>query len=60
MTALGAGESVDMETRVDGGPTITRDTLVDDAYAVSGAGGELSRDEIRRLAELAGLEVDDA
>jgi len=58
MTSLVMGESLDLWTRVDGGPTITRDRNVEDTYAIADHGGELSREEIRRLAELAGLEVE--
>lgn len=54
---LAPGESIDLGTRVDGGPVIRRDESVDDAYALDGTGGELYRDEIQRLAEAAGLEV---
>jgi len=55
--ALDNGEQSDLDTRVDGGPTIRRDSRVDDAFQVGQHGGELSRDEIVALAEAAGLEV---
>lgn len=59
MAELEQGEKIDLNTRVTGGPTIHRDRNVEDAYVVNEHGGELSRDEIKRLAELAGLEVED-
>lgn len=57
---LAAGESIDLDTRVGGGPIIRRDTLVDDAFAVSGTGNLLSRSEIKQLAELAGFDVSES
>lgn len=54
---LESGESVDLGTRVGGGPTIRRDRYVSDAYEVNGARDVLGRDEIKQLAELAGFEV---
>jgi hypothetical protein len=58
-TTLTPGETLNLDTRVSGGPTVTRDELVDDAYAIDDHGGELSRGEIKQLAEAAGLEVAD-
>ncbi|ERJ07457.1 hypothetical protein HLRTI_000499 [Halorhabdus tiamatea SARL4B] len=54
---LKQGETVDLGTRTGEGLTIQRDESVEDAYQIDNHGGELSRDEIKRLAELAGFEV---
>lgn len=54
---LRPGETLDMNTRVDGGPTVYRDSVCPDCFAIDRHGGELSREEIGRLAEVAGLEV---
>lgn len=54
---LQQGESVSLGTRVDGGPHFQRDENVEDTVIISGHGGELSRDEIKRLAECVGLDV---
>lgn len=59
MTRLQQGETIDLGTRVDGGMTVTRDELTDDTFQIDDHGGELSRAEIGRLAELAGFEVVD-
>jgi len=56
---LEQGESVNLQTRVGGGPVFTRDSYVADAVQISGHGGELSRGEIKALAEAVGLEVTD-
>jgi hypothetical protein len=57
MTALEPGETLELGTRVEGGPIISRDENCEDGFAIEGHGGELYRDEIRRLAESAGFEV---
>lgn len=54
---LEPGETVDLGTRCGGGLTVHRDEQVDDEFQIDGHGGVLSRGEIERLAELAGLEV---
>lgn len=59
MTALDAGEALDLGTRVGGGPVVKRDERCQDTFAIQGDHGELSRDEIRRLAEVAGFDVVD-
>lgn len=51
------GKSLELDTRVDGGPTISRDENCTDGYAISNHGGELYKDEIKQLAEAAGFEV---
>ena len=55
---LEPGQSLDLDTRVDGGPVITRDPNVEDALTLEEPYSELGRDEIRRMAEAIGLEVD--
>jgi hypothetical protein len=57
MNMISPGESIDLDTRVDGGPTIHRDENCTDGYAIDNHGGELYEDEIKRLAEAAGFEV---
>lgn len=57
---LQPGETLDTETRCGGGVEIRRDENCTDGFAIDGHGGELYRDEIRRLAEAAGFEVTDA
>ena len=54
---LRPGESIHLGTCCGGGPTIKRSTDDEDVFTVAEHGGELSRDEIKRLAELAGFEV---
>lgn len=56
---LDPGESLDVGARFGGGPTFTRDSNVEDAVKIEGHGGELYRDEIKKLAEAIGLEVKD-
>lgn len=56
---LQPGETVDLGTRSGGGVEIHRDENCTDGYAIDSHGGELYRDEIKRLAELAGFEVSD-
>lgn len=56
---LEPGETIDLETRVGGGVTIHRDENCTDGFAIDGHGGELYADEIKRLAEAAGLVVKD-
>jgi len=57
MCPLAPGQYEDLDTRNTGGPIVRRDVYVEDAYQVNGHGGELYRDEIKKLAELAGFEV---
>jgi len=59
MRELEQGETARLDTRTDGGPRVYRDLLDADAFEVERTGGNLYRDEIKRLAELAGLEVTD-
>jgi len=56
---LEQGKYHDMNTRVNGGPTVRRDVMVKEAYRIEKHRGELYRDEIRELAELAGFTVTD-
>lgn len=56
---LQPGETLDTATRCGGGVEIYRDEMCTDGFAIDKHGGELSRDEIRRLAEAAGFEVSD-
>lgn len=56
--ALARGESADLDTRVDGGPVVTRDSNADDVLTLDRAYESLDEDEIRRLAECAGLVVE--
>jgi len=55
---LKPGEEIDLKTRCNGGPTIYRDENCDDGFAIDKHGGELYKDEIKRLAELAGFVVE--
>lgn len=57
MTELQPGESLNLNKNDEGGPVFTRDEHGDGAYHIAEHGGELYRDEIRRLAEAAGFEV---
>ena len=54
---LDQGEAVDLNTRVDGGPVVNYDELDDDIVAFDRPYETLSEHEIRRLAELIGLEI---
>jgi len=55
MSELRQGETIDIGTRCGEGLTVHRDETVEDAFAIENHGGELGREEIRRLAELAGV-----
>jgi len=59
MSELQAGETHDLSTRCGGGVEIRRDEMCPDGFAIDKHGGELYRDEIKRLAELAGFDVSD-
>jgi hypothetical protein len=54
---LEPGESLDLDTRVDGGPVATRDESADDVLVLDRPYESLDEGEIRRLAEAVGLEV---
>lgn len=52
---LQPGESIDLETVSGGGPVVTRDSLEPDEFAIEGNRGVLTRREIERIAQLAGV-----
>lgn len=55
---LDRGESVGLATRVDGGPVVTRDRYADDVVKLDRPYETLDTSEIRRLAELVGLDME--
>lgn len=57
MSELRPGESIDLGTRCNDGPTIQRDEHCTDGFAIDNHGGELYQDEIKRIAEIAGFGV---
>jgi hypothetical protein len=56
---LDPDESINLDSRVDGGPVVTRDQHATDVLTFDEAYASLDKDEIRQLAEAAGLEVSD-
>lgn len=57
--SLDPDESVNLDSRVDGGPVVTRDANATDVLTFDEAYESLDKDEIKALAEAAGLEVAD-
>ena len=56
---LDPDESVDLDSRVDGGPVVTRDQHSTDVLTFDAKYASLDKNEIRQLAEAVGLEVSD-
>jgi len=56
---LDPDESINLDSRVDGGPIATRDQHATDVLTFDEAYESLDKDEIRQLAEAVGLEVSD-